>query len=227
MCWPRLEGGIEIEERYPRTLDPREPRRKRLNFVRDREGSNRRSSDDYTLMRSPFNNARPIRREMQEIHDPRQLQQQEHQFRMIQGHNQQLQGQLRWTDDQRRRLEFEQAQQHQHPPPPPLHIANHPHEQRHIQHPHHGHAGGAEVVDEFHPQPHPNLIEIAPRPQSHLPHHVRHQSHSRGRSQRRNHSGASVYSADHDHHRRMQRSPTVYGSSADSFDDLLSPRRYY
>ena len=32
MCWPEVVGGVEIEERRPKTWN--EPRRKRLNFVR-------------------------------------------------------------------------------------------------------------------------------------------------------------------------------------------------
>ncbi|KAI4099781.1 MAG: hypothetical protein LQ339_005803 [Xanthoria mediterranea] len=90
MCFPRLAGGVEIEERYPRTNDPREPRRKRLNFVRSSSRSRRNSSasDDYALVRSSFHNARPIRAEMRERHDPRILQQQEQAIRQLHGQNQ-------------------------------------------------------------------------------------------------------------------------------------------
>ncbi|KAL8951266.1 MAG: hypothetical protein Q9222_002745 [Ikaeria aurantiellina] len=229
MCWPRFEGGLEIEERYPRTNNPREPRRKRLNFVKDRSHS-RSSSDDYALMRSSFVNARPIRAEMQERHDPRMLLQQEQQMRMLHGQNQQLHGQNQQLHhqlqqiDMQRRHEIEQAPHYGHPPPPPPPphaIGHHSHEQARLQqHPHHDYAD-----EEWRPAP--QVIEIQPRPRSRMPEYVQHgrgRDLSRGRSHRRHHSGASVYSDDHDSYRdyrRRQRSPIVYGSSHDSFDDLI------
>ncbi|KAL8811776.1 MAG: hypothetical protein Q9223_001439, partial [Gallowayella weberi] len=223
MCWPRLEGGLEIEERYPRTTDPREPRRRRLNFVRSSSHSRRNSSspdDDFALMHSTFFNARPIRAEMRERHDPRMLQQQENQMRQLHGQNQQLHGQnqqllqqLHW-DGMRRRQEIEHAQQamlqhgHGHPPPPPP-PGHHPHEQQRIE----------PVYEEWHPpaQARPNYVEIAPRPRSRMPHHLQHggRSPSRGRAHGRHHSGTSIYSDDldslRDCHRRRPRSPVVYG----------------
>lgn len=68
MCWPELVGGVEIEERRPRTWN--EPRRKRLNFVR----GHRRDSDDWVS-----NRPQPRRLTKQEIWDQqraRQLDQQ-------------------------------------------------------------------------------------------------------------------------------------------------------
>ncbi|KAL8672511.1 MAG: hypothetical protein Q9168_003014, partial [Polycauliona sp. 1 TL-2023] len=93
MCWPHLSGGLEIEERYPRSNNPREPRRKRLNFVRSSSHSRRNSSssdDDYALMHSSFHTARPIREEMRERHDPQMLMHQEHAMRQLHGQNQEM-----------------------------------------------------------------------------------------------------------------------------------------
>ncbi|KAI4284265.1 MAG: hypothetical protein L6R38_001542 [Xanthoria sp. 2 TBL-2021] len=239
MCWPRLEGGLEIEERYPRSNDPREPRRRRLNFVRSSSRSRRNSSssDDYALMHSSFYNARPIRAEMRERHDPRILQQQEHAIRQLHGQNQQMHHQLQMQEQMRRQHEIQQAhhpQQHMlqhghgHPPPPPPPFGHHPHEQNRLHnHPHpDGFPQSIEPVhhEEFHPQP--NVVEIAPRPRSRMPAHVQHggRSPSRGRAHRRHHSGPSIYSDDRDSNpdvRRRHRSPVSYGSSPDSFDDLI------
>ncbi|KAI4132235.1 MAG: hypothetical protein LQ338_000787 [Usnochroma carphineum] len=214
MCWPRLEGGIEIEERYPRTNDPREPRRRRLNFVRDRSSS-RTSSDDYALMHSSFYQARPIRAEMREQHDPQVLQQQQMHMRQLQGQNQELRNHL--VLEARRRFELEQAQHPGHspppPPPPPGTIGPGPQQRR---------------IEPVEPHPQPQIVEVQPRPRSRVPHHVhRGRSPSRDRGHRRHHSGASIYSddrySDRDHdHRRRGRSPIVYGSIHDSFDDLMS-----
>lgn len=231
MCWPRVEGGLEIEERYPRTNDPREPRRKRLNFVRDRSSS-RRSSDDYALVRSSFHQTRPIRAEMQERHDPHVLQQQEMYMRQLQGENQELHHRLRLEDEQRRRLLTEEAHQnHGHPPPlsaPPPGRIGHPHEQpRIMHHPHEGYPDGVEPVEEWQPHTRPRIVEVQPRSRSRMPNHLhRGTSPTRSRSHRRHHSGASVYSNDRysdidPDRRRRGRSPIVYGSSHDSFDDLL------
>ncbi|KAL8729020.1 MAG: hypothetical protein Q9166_005021 [cf. Caloplaca sp. 2 TL-2023] len=236
MCWPRLDGGLEIEERYPRTNDPREPRRKRLNFVRSSSRSRRNSSssDDYALMHSSFYNARPIRREMQERHDSRILEQQARNMRLLQDQNQQMHYQLQRQEDMRRRYEIEQANQqqmlqhgHGHPPPPPP-PGHHPPDQHGLQH-HPHHAGYPEGIEPVHEEwhPHARVVEIVPRPRSRMPTHLQHggRSPSRGRSHRRHHSGPSIYSDDRDsyrgsHHRR-HRSPVVYGSSHDSFDDLI------
>ncbi|KAL8700447.1 MAG: hypothetical protein Q9201_005452 [Fulgogasparrea decipioides] len=162
MCWPRLEGGLEIEERYPRTNDPREPRRKRLHFVRDRSSPGS-SSDDYTLIHSSFNQARPVRREMlqQTEHRAHQLQglnqQQDLQMRQLHGHNQQLQQQLTWQqEDMRRQLQLIQAQhQHHQPPPPPPPIG--PHQP----------AGIEPVPEVWHSRP--RIVEVAPHPRSRMP----------------------------------------------------------
>ncbi|KAL8939996.1 MAG: hypothetical protein Q9216_003048 [Gyalolechia sp. 2 TL-2023] len=220
MCWPRLDGGLEIEERYPRTNDPREPRRRRLNFVRER--SSARSSDDHALVHSSFHQTRPIREEMRERHNPLLLQQQEEYMRRLQGENQQLQHHLMWQEQQRRRHEIDMAhQQHEHPPPQGM-IAHHPEQPRIMHHAHEGLPEGIERIEEIHPRP--NVVEV--RPRSRMPGHVRHgRSHSRGRPHARHHAGASVYSDDRDSwrdydRRRRGRSPIVYGSSHDSFDDL-------
>lgn len=243
MCFPRLAGGVEIEERYPRTNDPREPRRKRLNFVRSSSRSRRNSSasDDYALVRSSFHNARPIRAEMRERHDPRILQQQEQAIRQLHGQNQHMQHQLQLQEQMRRQHEIEPAhhpQQHMlqhgqaHPYPPPPPFGPHPQEQHRLHgHPHpNAFPPGIEPVhqEEFHPQA--NYEEIAPRPRSRMPAHMQHggRSLSRGRAHRRHHSGTSIYSDDRDSYpdmRRRHRSPVFYGSSHNSFDDLIAPRR--
>ncbi|KAI4238150.1 MAG: hypothetical protein LQ349_001292 [Xanthoria aureola] len=246
MCFPRLAGGVEIEERYPRTNDPREPRRKRLNFVRSSSRSRRNSSasDDYALVRSSFHNARPIRAEMRERHDPRILQQNEQAIRQLHGLNQHLQGQNQHMQhqlqlqEQMRRNEIEPAhhpQQHMlphgqghpyPPPPPPPPCGPHPQEQYR--------PGGHPNLDAFPPgiEPvhHEDIPEIAPRPRSRMPAHVQRggRGPSRGRAHRRHHSGTSIYSDDRDSYpdmRRRPRSPVFYGSSHDSFDDLIPTRR--
>ncbi|KAL9022184.1 MAG: hypothetical protein Q9185_000584 [Variospora sp. 1 TL-2023] len=177
MCWPRVEGGLEIEERYPRTNDPREPRRKRLNFVRDRS-SPRRSSDDYALVRSSFHQTRPIRAEMQERHDPHLLQQQDMYMRQLQGENQELQHRLRLEEEQRRRFLIEQARQnhgHPPPPPPPPRRIDQPHEQQRIMHhPHEGYPDGVEPVEQWQPHPRPHIVEVQPRSRSRMPNHLHH-----------------------------------------------------
>ncbi|KAL8926934.1 MAG: hypothetical protein Q9172_001595 [Xanthocarpia lactea] len=233
MCWPRLQGGLEIEERYPRTNDPREPRRRRLNFVRSSSRSRRNSSssDDYALMHSSFYNARPIRAAERERHDPQMLQQQEQAMRQLQGQNHEMHQQLQWHE-MRRQHEIEQAhrqqqqmlqqQAHGQPPAPP------PIPQQRLQNqPHHdGFAPGIEIVHPEGRHPQANLVEITPRPRSRMPNHLQHggRSPARGRSHRRHHSGASIFSDDCDSYRdvrRRHRSPVDHGSSHDSFDDLM------
>ncbi|KAL9030943.1 MAG: hypothetical protein Q9196_000990 [Gyalolechia fulgens] len=224
MCWPRLDGGLEIEERYPRTNDPREPRRRRLNFVRER--SSTRSSDDHALVHSSFHQTRPIREEMRERHDPLLLQQQERHMLHLQGQNRELLHRLRWEEQQRGRREIEMPHQQLGNPPPPFppDMIAHQEQPRIMQQPHGGLPVGIERGEEIH-HPRPNVVEVHPR--SRMPGHVRHgRSHSRGRSHGRHHYGASVYSDDRDSwrdydQRRRGRSPIVYGSSRDSFDDLL------
>ena len=227
MCWPSVEGGIEVEERYPRTNDPREPRQKRLNFVR-KGSSRRRDSDDYALMHSTFNQARPIRREMQERHDPRMLERQHHQMQQLTHQNQDLQ----WRNhqlEQERQHAIQQQQQFP-PPPPPPHLlgGHHPQDQGRIPqfpHQHEGYPAG----EEFHPHAEPHYIEREPRmierrPRSRMPSYVR-TGRGRSPSQGRHggyHSGNSVYSDDtHRSRHHRGRSPSRWGSSHDSFDDLL------
>ncbi|KAL9000208.1 MAG: hypothetical protein Q9169_001110 [Polycauliona sp. 2 TL-2023] len=249
-----MDCGLEIEERYPRNHDPREPRRRRLNFVRSSSRSRRNSSssDDYALMHSTFVNARPIRAEERERHDPRMLQQQEHAFRQMHGQNQEMHQRLQWHENEmRQRQQIEQAQFHHHqqqqqqqqqqqhmlqhghghpPPPPPPPFGPHHHQQQHQLHnqPHH-HDGFPPGIEPVHHDEHANMIDIAPRPRSRMPSQLRHgggRSPSRGRSHRRHHSGASIYSDERDDYahvgRRHNRSPVVYGSSHDSFDDLMA-----
>lgn len=63
MCFPRLEGAIEVEERRPRYQN--EPHRKRLRLVRDRDN---RQSDEWTLARSSDSGRRFPRQEMTSSH---------------------------------------------------------------------------------------------------------------------------------------------------------------
>ncbi len=79
--WPQLIGGIEIQERRPRSFN--EPRRKRLSFVKDRK----RTSGEWALVTS--SSGRKFHESEQELWDRRQweanqrfMQQQEHQLRM-------------------------------------------------------------------------------------------------------------------------------------------------
>ncbi|KAL9608552.1 MAG: hypothetical protein Q9167_006628 [Letrouitia subvulpina] len=194
MCWPSsyLKGGVEIQERYPITDDPREPRHKRLHFVRE-PSSPRRSSDEWALVHSSFNANRP-RRNL-EMRDN---------IRMINDR----QNRIMWENAQQRQL-LQQALQNQQPRPVP--IGWDPHHGG-GGHPHHGGGGHPqmrmlphqghddEVVEEWQGPP-PRVIEAKPR--SPMPGYVRADrhghGHGRGRSRsrhRRDYSRGSVYSDD-------------------------------
>ncbi|KAL8747513.1 MAG: hypothetical protein Q9190_000601 [Brigantiaea leucoxantha] len=249
MCWPSVEGGIQVEERYPRTNDPREPRRKRLHFVRDKSSSPR-SSDEWALTRSSFNTTRPRRHnEMQERErweNQQRLMHAEQQRQQLEWQNMQQRQQLQEMAQQRHQLQAMaqqrqlEQQQHPHPgygpppPPPPPLGGGHPHDPHRMMHP--GHPHDIESVEEFHPHTGARVIEAAPR--SPLPRHVR---TIRGRSPSRtrshghrppHHSGGSIFSDDTSDSypvrrrpSRRRRDPFYYASSDDSFDDLRFPVR--
>lgn len=68
MCWPEVIGGVEVEERRPRTWN--EPRRKRLNFVR---GHSREPND--WMVTSPYPPRRLTERETWDRRRVRQMEQ--------------------------------------------------------------------------------------------------------------------------------------------------------
>ncbi|MCJ1424618.1 hypothetical protein MMC29_002506 [Sticta canariensis] len=78
MCFPTIEGAIEVEERRPRYAN--EPRRKRLNFVKDR---GTRLSDEWVL-------TSPSTAERFRQYNTREPHQWPQQFRQPQQFNQQL-----------------------------------------------------------------------------------------------------------------------------------------
>ncbi len=199
--WPQLVGGIEIQERRPRSFN--EPRRKRLSFVKDRK----RSSGDWALVTS--NSGRRYYESEQELWDRRQfeanqrfIQQQEHQLRMdreqfmlrqpiprppLQGWNPEM---GMGHDPRMQPL----------PPPPPGH--DHLGERGPRGH-HDDHEGGIEIVssdsdsdsnDDGHGHG-PRLIERAPKQQ--LPKHFKHKrSKSRGRKDKKKKRPSSLFSSD-------------------------------
>lgn len=75
MCFPTIEGAIEVEERRPRYAN--EPRRKRLKFVKDR---GTRLSDEWGL-------TRPLTAERVRQYDTREPYQWPQQFRQPQQFN--------------------------------------------------------------------------------------------------------------------------------------------
>ncbi|KAI4166043.1 MAG: hypothetical protein LQ342_000474 [Letrouitia transgressa] len=222
MClpYPSLKGGIEVEERYPRTNDPREPRRKRLHFVRDPSDSPR-SSDEWALMRSSFHTTRPRRDHEMREHEMRE------QIHMLNDRQRQL---ALENQHQRQLLQHQQQVMH-HPPPPPAPIGwdqhhggggggGHPPAVRMLPQPRYG--DDDEVVEEWNGPP-PQVVEVKPR--AAMPRHVRSvrhgHGHGRGRSRsrhRRDHSGGSIYSDSLRGHRS-------HYSSNDSFEDLGYPPR--
>lgn len=253
--WPQLVGGIEIQERRPRSFN--EPRRKRLSFVKDR----RRSQGEWALVTA--SSGRNHHESEQELWDRRQfeanqrfLRQQEHQLLMERERfilrqpvpRPQLQS---WNPERDRGLD---SRMQPLPPPPPGH--NHLGERDH--HSNHGHHddrdGGIEVVssdsdsdsdfDDHHHSP--RLIKQAPIYV--LPKHFKSKrSKSRGRkdkkkNKKRSSSLFSDGSSSEDDfsegfragRRSMSRRPLsrrgrsrsrVFELSDDSFEDLGLRRR--
>ncbi|MCJ1257126.1 hypothetical protein MMC24_004951 [Lignoscripta atroalba] len=241
MCFPSLEGGIDVEERRQRY--PGEPRRKRLNFVRDR---NPRYSDEWALARSSI----PRRLQHQEqdtVEIPREWVQQHQEIEAHQ--RQQMLEQLRHQQWQQQQQQQQQshlqhqlyAQQHQQqippPPPPPPgphhHLGYHEQPQGRIENrghhpdivplsgPHHGPDNDHGHYNHGHADAH--YAEIAPRV-ARMPSSMRWgPSKGRPRSSRRE----SQYSYDDDddsyrsEKRRGRRGKSVIDyDSDDSFEHL-------
>lgn len=175
MCWPSLEGGIEIEERIPKHKNG--PKRKRLYFVKDH--SSNRDSDEWTLVRphsrhehhhDMHEHPRPIC----EPYDPRY----------------------------QRHPQWQQPSQHQIPPPPLFppqqQMGFHGRQDRLSHHPHH--EPGDEIIRIEEPSPRgehfqvqltPRIIEREPQPVARMPSHLRPRSRSRGRGHDRHGSGST------------------------------------
>ena len=216
MCWPSLEGGIEIEER--RRKYKNEPRRKRLHFVKDRSSGH---SDEWNLIYPVRPRSGPP--EMYEQH--RQL-----------PYEQRLQVEdPRWAAHLAQQPQMQMQQQPMHHqqqiPPPPLHhqMGWHPHQEQLQHHPQNVdeivHVGG------FQPEHHeqgqqlpPRVVEREPRV-ARMPSHVRAGSRPRPRGHSR--GGNSLYSFDESrssyggsHGRGRRRGPEVW----DDGDSWVEPR---
>lgn len=242
--WPQLVGGIEIQERRPRSFN--EPRRKRLSFVKDRK----RSSGEWALVTSS-SGCRYYESE-QELWDRRQfeanqrfIQQQEHQLRMERERFMLRQPVPRpplqyWNPD---RGGGPDPRIQPLPPPPPGH--DHLGEGGPRGH-RDDHDDGIQIVtsdSDSDPDDHglsPRLIERAPK--QHLPKHFKpKRSKSRGRKDRKKKRSSSLFSSDSSsddefaegfrYGRRasvLRRPPSrrgrsrsrVFESSDDSFEDL-------
>jgi len=195
--WPQLVGGIEIQERRPRSFN--EPRRKRLSFVKDR----RRSSGEWALVTS--SSGRKFHESEQELWDRRQweanqrfLQQQELQLRMEREQfmlrqpipRPQLQS---WNPERERGLD---PRMQPLPPPPP----GHDHLGERGDHGHHDdHGHGIEIMssdsDSDSDGHRPRLIERAPK--YHLPKHFKpKRSKSRGRMDKKKKRPSPLFSSD-------------------------------
>ncbi|KAL6713848.1 hypothetical protein ACLMJK_008342 [Lecanora helva] len=238
MFWPQLIGRIEVEERRPRYW--KEPRRKRLNFVKQRTGG----SDDWALVTA--SNGRHYYESEQQLWDRRQR---EAQQRFA------AEEEFRWQQQQardRQRFMLHHQVPHQPlegfhgdpriqqlpPPPPHDHGIEHP-----GHHPGDGQPGIVEVPsdsegsDGDHKQKRsPLLIEIAPREK--LPKEFRlRRSKSRGRGRKKQYP-ASLLSDDSSSEdevfrvvskgslsrrpvaRRGRSRSRVFELSDDSFEDL-------
>ena len=117
MCWPEVVGGVEIEERRPRTWN--EPRRKRLNFVR----GHRRGPEEWVSR--PYRGLTDLER-----WDRRRALEMEQQRFMHPGPHPQLQGHF---DPRMVQMPHAAPQIHQIQP------GHHGHPHGFDQHGHHGH----------------------------------------------------------------------------------------
>lgn len=207
--WPQLIGGIEIQERRPRSFN--EPRRKRLSFVKPR---NRASEGDWALVTST--SGRKYHESEQELWDRRQwqanqrfLQQQQQQLLMEREQSMLRQPiprpQLQSWNPERDRERGNDPRIQPLPPPPPGHNhlgeRGHPHQQGH----HDEHDHGIEMVssdsdsdgdDDHHGHDRsPRLIERVPVFQ--LPKEFTHKrSKSRGRKEKKAKRPSSLFSSD-------------------------------
>ena len=199
MCWPSVDGGIVVEER--RRRHPNEPRRKRLNFVKE-HGSN--DSDEWDLIQP-----QPRRHRQETVERPHPHPQQPWQY------------DPRWAHPH-----YQQPMQ-PHPLPMPLHPSQpqmgfHGDQNRLDRHSYHD---PDEIirVEEFVPRDDhkgPHIVERAPREAvSRLPSHVRARSRSRARGHSRHGSLFSDDSYSDSRHGARRRHEPPY-SDNDSFEDL-------
>ena len=230
MCWPRLEGGVEVYER--RSKYPGEPRLKRLQFV---NRHSRGDSDEWDLIRpiSRLGSSRGSHR-----HEMMQSQWQQPPPYFPQNHH------------------HPQPIHHQ-PPLQPLSFHGQGHQQRFLepQHPHFRDvAPGVQAMDHFDGnyedfnRPRggggdhdPRFIEREPRVR--IPQHLQiplgkahhNRSHSRGRPPRREES-VTTYAADsytdysgHRGGRRKsrRRARSLYSDTEDTLVDHEWPLRHY
>ena len=201
MCWPQLIGSLEIEERRPRSWN--EPRRKRLNFVRDRK----RDSDEWTLVAaSPGHNRLESQQKLWDRRkweaNQRFLAQEDHRLRqrdlrLRQDHDRYMLQQpvpapplQSWPDPRMQPL----------PPTVPHHGGPHggPHETDDRGH-HHGNNGDEIVAvisssddsDDDHNHRSPRVLEAAPSKHFNIP-----RSRSRGRKAKKKSRPISLFSDD-------------------------------
>ena len=213
MCWPSIEGGIEIEER--RRKYKNEPRRKRLHFVKDRSSGH---SDEWDLIQ-------PRPREVPEMWEhPRP-------HPLPFDHRLQVED-PRWAAHLRQQPPPQQIHGPIPPPPhhgPPPQMTWRP--QEHLQYyPDHGHP--EDIVEEFRPEHDqhqhqrlpPRIIEAHPRI-ARMPSHLRARSRSRGRGYSRGgSSGHSLFSDESSYrgsHRGRRRGDTVFNDD----DSFIEPRK--
>ena len=193
MFWPQLVGAIEIEERRPRYWN--EPRRKRLNFVKDRAYD----SGEWALVNPSFGHH--SRQSEQQLWDRRQWEanqrfiiQEDQRFRQREARLQQ--DRERWMllhPVPRPPLESWQPQQQdprilQMPPVPPRHPNSHDMEERrsHYDHGDDDIVAGVSDSSETDDSRHPSLRLIEAVPKAKLPKHFKKKrSKSRGRKDKR------------------------------------------
>lgn len=247
MCWPEIVGGVEVEERRPRTWN--EPRRKRLKFVRGHQ----RDSDEWVTT-TPH----PRRRTEQEIWDRQRAREMEQQRFMHPVPHQQLQG---YHDARMVPLPHAPPPWHQIQPGHDGHQpgfgqhGHHGHPAQLDRHSHHsdddiiriedlGHDGhdGHDDDNDGHGGHHlqPRIFHLKP-PKSHLPKGLKaHAKNSGGHRKKRSISSSSENSSSADGssgfsegfragRRSLSRRPVPRGRSRsrltdDSFEDLMHTR---
>lgn len=242
MCWPEVVGGVEIEERRPRTSN--EPRRKRLNFVR----GHRHDPEEWTVT-SPHPRGL-TERERWDRHRAREMEQQRLMHPIphpsLQGHYDPRMLQMPPGPPQ---LHHIQPGHHGHPLGFDQH-GHHGHQPQLDHHPHHSEddINGTEDLGHYGHDGHdgqdglqPHIISIKP-PKSHLPKGVKARARIPG-AHKKSHSISSSSSNDCNSpdgssgftegfragRRSLSRRPVPRGRSRsrftdDSFEDLMQPR---
>lgn len=242
MCWPEVVGGVEIEERRPRTSN--EPRRKRLNFVR----GHRHDPEEWTVT-SPHPRGL-TERERWDRHRAREMEQQRLMHPIphpsLQGHYDPRMLQMPPGPPQ---LHHIQPGHHGHPLGFDQH-GHHGHQPQLDHHPHHSEddINGTEDLGHYGHDGHdgqdglqPHIISIKP-PKSHLPKGVKARARIPG-AHKKSHSISSSSSNDCNSpdgssgftegfragRRSLSRRPVPRGRSRsrftdDSFEDLMHPR---